>query len=157
MNITLDFLAHHTDKIDLLGREIYSQWIDMYTRQNKSVDDVIKTVESRAVTDTIPLTMIALEGDTLLGSVTLKVSDFSAHPELTPWLAGVFVLPQYRKQGVGSKLIGFAENIAKEKFNVETLYLYTGSASGLYEKLGYKTFETVDRGDKILTLMKKEL
>ncbi len=157
MNITYHYLKEFPKQITPLARAIYAEWNAMYERQGLSVEQVIEKVRERAVDSAIPLTMIALDGDTLLGSITIKEHDFADHPELSPWLAGVFTLPEYRNQGVGKGLITFAETIAKEKFDVKELFLYTGSASKLYEKIGYETFETVDRGDKILTLMKKKL
>ncbi len=157
MTVTYHYLKEFPEQIDPLARAIYSEWNTMYKRQGLSVDQVIEKVRERAVDSVIPLTMIALDGDTLLGSITIKEHDFADHPELSPWLAGVFTLPEHRKKGVGKGLITFAEAIAKETFDVKELFLYTGSASKLYEKIGYETFETVDRGDKVLTLMKKSL
>ena len=157
MAIKFDFLQKSPQYIEPLGTAIYKQWLTMYTNQGKSCIDVVETVRLRAVSDTLPLTLIALDGDTLLGSVTIKVNDFAAHPELTPWIAGVFVLPQFRGKGYGKALVEFAESVAHDQFDVDEIYLYTGSASGLYEKIGYSTFETVDRGDRVLTLMKKRL
>lgn len=157
MTIQYGFLEEHPDYAEQLGEAIYYQWEEMYTRQGKSVSEVIETVKSRATSESIPCTMIALDGDTLLGSVTLKVNDFVDHPELSPWIAGVFVLPEHRGKGYGKGLVLHAEKIASKKFDVKTTYLYTGSASGLYEKIGYTVFETVDRGDKVLTLMKKDI
>jgi len=157
MNITYHYLKEFPEQIDPLARAIYTEWHSMYERQGLSVNEVIEKVRERAVDSAIPLTMIALDGNTLLGSITIKEHDFADHPELSPWLAGVFTLPEHRNKGIGKGLIAFAETVAKEKFNVSELFLYTGSASKLYEKIGYKTFETVDRGDKVLTLMKKTL
>lgn len=157
MTITYGFLEEHPIYAEQLGEAIYYQWEEMYTQQGKTVAEVVETVKSRAISESIPCTMIALDGDTLLGSVTLKVNDFSDHPELSPWIAGVFVLPEHRGNGYGKGLVLHAEKTAAEKFDVKTTYLYTGSASELYKKIGYEVFETVDRGDKVLTLMKKEL
>lgn len=157
MSVTYDYLSNHPEFAETLGEAIYYQWEEMYQKQGKSVADVVETVRARAVSDAIPLTMVAVECGVLLGSVTIKENDFAAHPELTPWIAGVFVLPEQRGRGIGSGLVLHAEKIAADQFGVEETYLYTGSASGLYAQLGYDVFETVDRGDKVLTLMKKRL
>lgn len=157
MSIEYDYLSNHPELVETLGESIYNQWEEMYKKQEKSVADVVETVRSRAVSDSIPLTMIAIESGVLLGSVTIKENDFADHPDLTPWIAGVFVLPEQRGRGIGKGLVLHAEKIAADKFSVSELFLYTGSASGLYSQLGYEVFETVDRGDKFLTLMKKRL
>ncbi len=157
MAVKYDFLIDHPEQIDDLGSAIYYQWEDMYKGQGKSVAEVTETVRARAVKSTLPITMVAVDGDTVLGSVTIKVNDFASHPELTPWIAGVFVKSEFRGNGYGKGLISFAEKVANEQFDVSEIYLYTGSASKLYEKVGYETFDSVDRGDKVLTLMKKSL
>ena len=129
----------------------------MYTKQGKGPKELENQMLERAITDAIPLTMITLEGDTLVGSVTIKAQDFASRPELSPWIAAVFVLPEFRHRGIGSKLVLFAEEVAKKQFDVNTIYLYTGSASKLYLQLGYEIIEEVDRGDTILTVMEKGL
>lgn len=156
-SITLAFLADNKEYIPELAQEVFSQWEIMYTKQGKGPKKLEAQMLDRAVTDSIPLTMIALDGNTLVGSVTIKAQDFASRPELSPWIAAVFVLPKYRNRGIGSKLVLHAEAVAKEKFNIDKIYLYTGSASELYKKLGYETIEEVDRGDKILTVMEKGL
>lgn len=169
--ITLHYLSDQKHYIPQLAAGIFSEWKSMYTRQNKNISDIEKNCHKRAITNKIPLTMIAIEtkdenknkticisednNKTLLGSVTLKVNDMSSHPELTPWLAGVFVFPQFRGRGIGKILIAHAENIAKDIFHAKTIYLYTGSSEGLYIKTGYTVRERIKRNDKELVIMEK--
>lgn len=72
-----------------------------------------------------------------IGSVVLIDNDMRSHRELAPWMAGLFVLPAYRKQGLGTKLTLHAVAEAK-RFGVTRLYLHTATATRLYEKLGWK-------------------
>ena len=156
-SITLAYLADHKEYIPELAQGVFTQWETMYTGQGKGPKDLEAQMLDRAITDAIPLTMIALENDKLVGSVTIKTQDFASRPDLSPWIAAVFVFPEFRHRGIGSKLVLHAEKIAKENFGVDKIYLYTGSASKLYAKLGYAVVEEVDRGDKILTVMEKGL
>jgi GNAT superfamily N-acetyltransferase len=94
-------------------------------------------LRQRTNRDRIPATYVALDGDELLGSVTLVEHDMSTHLDLSPWLAGVYVKPERRGQGVGSKLVRYATECAA-RMGVERLYLYTRSAQGFYEKLGWQ-------------------
>lgn len=41
--------------------------------------------------DKLPLTLVAFEFDNFIGTALLFVSDMEDRPELTPWLAAVFV------------------------------------------------------------------
>ena len=62
--------------------------------------------------------------------------DMSTRLDLTPWLAGVFVLPEHRGRGVGERLVAHAMSWAAAQ-RVETLHLYTRDAVALYQKLGW--------------------
>jgi GNAT superfamily N-acetyltransferase len=88
----------------------------------------------------IPSTFIARD-TTLLGSAAIVENDMSGEPPLsqplTPWLASVFVAPEYRQMGIGTKLVRHVMAQAKQQ-GVETLYLYTPDKSKFYEKLGWR-------------------
>lgn len=155
--VSFSFLSEYTELAEMLGREIYREWESMYRVQGKTESDVVATVKSRAVDNEIPLTMIAHENGALCGSVTLKVNEGDEFPELTPWLAGVFVLPQFRGKGIGRSLVTFAEMVASEKFGVRKLYLYTSTAAGLYSALGYCVFAQAEKDGKVVEYMEKEL
>lgn len=155
--LNIDYLENKPEFVKELSEGIFNQWEEMYKKQGKNVEDIERNCKDRSVKDRIPLTMVASLHGKLVGSVTIKNDDLSGYPELNPWVAGVFVLPQYRKQGFGSKLVLHAERVAKDVFNKDKIYLYTGSASELYKKLGYKQIDTVERPDKTLTVMEKTI
>ena len=155
--IKIDFLAHHQSCIPQLAQGVFQQWEAMYTTQGKGPKELEKQMLDRATIDSIPLTMVAFDGKQLVGSVTIKAQDFADRPELSPWIAAVFVFEEFRHRGIGSKLVLFAEEVARKHFNKEKIYLYTGSAAELYAKLRYTTIEEVDRGDKVLTVMEKRI
>lgn len=86
----------------------------------------------------IPTTFIALS-DTQdpTGSVVLVHSDMSTHPELGPWVAGLYVIPECRRRGLGSSLIERATTAAIQ-MGYRNLYLHTSTAPSLYSKLGWR-------------------
>jgi GNAT superfamily N-acetyltransferase len=61
----------------------------------------------------------------------------NTHPEFFPWLAGLFVIPSHRGRGIGSALARHATTKAFEA-GVDSLYLYTSTATSLYERLGWQ-------------------
>lgn len=151
----IEFLEDRKELINPLAKEIRDQWNDMYNRQNKSEADVANSYKARAISNRIPLTMIATDGDEIIGSITIKENDFSHRPDLNPWIAAVFVREKYRGNGYAKELLSFAENVALTKFSMSKIYLYTGSAEGLYLKTGYSIIETVKKNDKTYTIMEK--
>ncbi len=155
--VEYSFLKEHAHFAHVLGVEIYSEWKQMYDFQGKTRTEVIETVKSRAVDDCIPVTMIAHKNGELFGSVTLKTHEGTDFPELSPWLAGVFVRPQFRGKGIGIGLVNYAEQIARVRFGVTQLFLYTSSARKLYERLGYTIFSQTEKDGKIVEYMEKQL
>jgi predicted N-acetyltransferase YhbS len=55
-------------------------------------------------TDSLPLALVASTDGELLGMGALREHDLPSHEEFTPWLGGMFVLPQHRRKGVGAAL-----------------------------------------------------
>src|ERR687894_3200472 len=50
-------------------------------------------------------TFVLLDGGTPAGTASLTHGDLAARPDLTPWLAGVFVLPAFRGRGHATALV----------------------------------------------------
>ena len=82
-------------------------------------------------------TFILLHDDQPGGTAALVHSDLGCRPDLTPWLAGVWVEPAYRNRGYASALIRAVEAFALAS-GVPTIWLYTSSAETLYRKLGWQ-------------------
>ena len=85
-----------------------------------------------------PTLFIALDSDgALIGTAALDAQDMDCLPELTPWLASVFVLPKFRRRGVASALIGNACKVARNEMGVSRLYLFTPDQRAFYCRLGW--------------------
>ena len=48
----------------------------------------------------IPLTLLAMEENHPLGTASLVFYDMKDRQDLSPWLAAVYVLPEYRGKGI---------------------------------------------------------
>ncbi len=76
----------------------------------------------------MPYTFTALAGTLPVGMATLKENDLWSRKEINPWLASVYVLPSYRKSGIGSMLIDkVMEKSNSLKF--KKLHLFLGSSN----------------------------
>ena len=53
----------------------------------------------------LPATLVLHEGMELMGSVSVVFGDCPARPDLDPWLASLYVVPQRRGQGHGLELV----------------------------------------------------
>ena len=103
----------------------------------------------------IPSTYIAFD-DVLYGSAAIVANDMDNRPELSPWLASVFVYPEYRNRGIGSALVRHVMQQA-HKNNIEKLYLYTPDREAFYHKLGWRHIETVHYHGYEVSIMEADL
>ncbi|MFL1464251.1 GNAT family N-acetyltransferase [Roseococcus sp. DSY-14] len=101
---------------------------------------------------------VAFEGAEPVGTASLVQQDLPSRPDLAPWLAGVFVVPEARGRGHAGRLVGHVEAHAAAA-GVRTLWLYTGAADGLYARLGWQVAEAaVDPGSgKPVRIMRRAL
>lgn len=143
-------LADHLDLIDTIARWHWKQWDQAYP--GGSVPMWAEGLRRCANRDRIPTTYVALDGAELCGTALLVTHDMSTHRELSPWLAGVFVAPTHRRKGIASALVRHAVQQAAA-MGVTRLYLYTESARGLYEKLGWCTIAEEHYEGQPVTIM----
>jgi GNAT superfamily N-acetyltransferase len=76
--------------------------------------------------------------------------------DLTPWLAALFVAPEFRKRGIGAALVRAIEDHAR-KVGTVTLHLYTVEAEPFYARLGWRSRDHFDRHGEPMVLMAREL
>lgn len=104
----------------------------------------------------VPSVFAALAGERPVGMASLVVDDMSDRPELTPWLASVYVRPEWRGRGLASTLVRRVEDEARAH-GVERLYLYTPDQQARYRRLGWRDREARDYRGEAVTLMQREL
>jgi len=148
--MTIELLADHLDALPTLARWQHSEWGDL--RVGDTLEARTARLEREVGRDQIPLTVVALANTEVLGSASLVAHDMDTRPELTPWLAGVFVGPEYRRRGIASELV---RRIVAEaaRLRVPLLYLYTMQSEKLYENLGWAVEErTKYRGHEVVIM-----
>lgn len=111
-----------------------------YLNPGKSLEDYQRSFDVYFGEQSIPTMLIAVEGNQLLGSSSLIVSDMDTHPELSPWLANVFVAPEQRGKGIGGNLIQAIMNMASD-LPLEHLYLFTPDQENLYARMGWQLLQ----------------
>lgn len=89
-----------------------------------------------------PRTWVALADEKSVGMISLKMEDHPDRQDLSPWLATLFTLPEYRAQGTGSALCRRLETEAKEACGFSQLHLFT-PVETFYKRLGWHTIGTV--------------
>jgi N-acetylglutamate synthase-like GNAT family acetyltransferase len=136
--MTIEYLADHPEALATIAEWQHAEWGNL--RLNDTVEKRAARLRNYSNRDRIPLTVVALEEGNVLGSASLVEHDMETRLELTPWLAGVFVGEQYRRRGIGAKLV---RRIMAEagKLKVPLLYLYTVHSERFYTALGWTLME----------------
>jgi GNAT superfamily N-acetyltransferase len=139
-SITIEHLADHTDTIPQLARWLLAEWGHLLPRENRAT--IATIFGGRTHRDRVPQTFVAMDGSQPVGMASLEAHDMVTRPELSPWLSGVYVLPEYRGHGVGSALVE-AVVAATASLDFETLYLFTPDRMSFYQRMGWQEMEKV--------------
>ncbi len=150
----LAYLADHPEFIPTLAQWHHAQW--RYLDVDVSIEDRIANFKAHLGRSQIPTTFVALETSTLLGSASLIAHDMDTRPDLTPWLAAVYVAPAYRRRGIGTALVQRVAQEAKE-LGVEKLYLFTPDKRTFYERRGWIVLEQTRYRGYNIVIMKQNL
>jgi len=103
----------------------------------------------------IPTTFVA-ENNNLLGSAAIIECDMDDRKEISPWLASVYVSPEFRRQGIGKELVKHVMQQAK-KHGFNSLYLYTPDQESFYQSLGWLVLEKREYHQTDVTIMSVKL
>jgi GNAT superfamily N-acetyltransferase len=131
----IEYLADHQDVIPILSAWFYQEWSYLYPERTE--DEFRRLISERTNKDKIPLSLVSFEGDELVGTVCLKIHDMDTKPDLSPWLAGLYVKESWRRKGIGSTLVKAIERKALE-LGIHHLFLYTPESEHFYSHLGWK-------------------
>jgi GNAT superfamily N-acetyltransferase len=148
----IDYLANYMHLVPLLAKWHYDEWHHLTPWE--TLDLCGERLEREAQKGGVPTVLVAVGNGKLMGYASIVVHDMKGREDLTPWMAGVFVAPAYRRQGIGTKLVqGIVEEAGKQ--NVSVLYLYTTSKENedFYARLGWSVKERVEYLGKLRVVM----
>ena len=134
----IDYLADHPEFLPAVAHWHHEEW--SYIRPGDTVEARTLRLRAECGRGEIPTTFVAFSGSTPIGSAMLIAHDMDTHLELTPWLAGVFVAPDYRGRGIGSALVRHVVDFATG-LGVKRLYLFTPDAERMYSRLGWSVLD----------------
>ena len=145
-------MAEYAQQVPLVAGWFHKEWRTLYGEQTQS--DVQREIENWLTQGTIPTAFVAVSGDQVVGTIALK-----EHEEQfieTPWLAGLFVVPEFRNRGIGRVLVQTGEYEAFS-LGVRQLFLYTPKAQQFYISLGWTILDRRLLPGGLVTLMSKLL
>jgi GNAT superfamily N-acetyltransferase len=156
MSLTIVTLSERPDLLTTVATWIYEQWWSH--RPEHSVETVSNMLIERRTSDHIYESFIALLDNVPAGTATVLDHDVDTErrPDLTPWVAAVYVIPEARRQGIGERLVLEAAVFARSK-GFKTVYLWTTDRRNWYERLGWRLTEQFDRNGVSVSFLKYEV
>lgn len=130
-------MVEYADEVPRIAKWFFEEWRSLYGEESQA--SVLRRIESWLTRDQIPTALVAVSEGHVVGTVVLKEKELQ-HYSFAPWLAGLFVVPEFRRQGIGALLVHAAESEAAF-LGVRQLYLYTPTSRSYYENLGWSLIE----------------
>lgn len=149
----IDYLCNHPEYIDKVSNWIYSKFV-MKTNNTTSLNKVIEYFKNTQL-KSFPITLVAIINDECVGTISIFENDLKTQNILSPWLASLYVSPDFRGKGIAKNLINKVQHIVKE-LGFKELYLRTEHTSEYYRLLGwefiYKTHDEKNQETEIFKL-----
>lgn len=153
--ITIEYLKDHPEYITTCATWSHEEW--GHHRPGDTVEAFIASRKEYLNDEKLPLTLIALENCTPVGMCSLAITR-GVLPELTPWLAALYVKKDHRNKNIGRKLEKAICDKALE-LGFKKIYLFTSDATIIpwYENLDWRIRGDEWLRDHTVTVMEKDL
>ncbi len=147
MELQIEQLAARPELLTTVATWIYNEWWTTVT--GASIEHLVARMRDHLIHDQIPLTLFASWEGRPVGTATLLDHDVGTEewPELSPWLAAVYVVPEFRHRGVGGALVNAAVATANT-LGVPVLHLMTIGREEFYARLGWQVLDR--KGERVV-------
>ena len=147
----LTYLPKDDSVIKIIATCTYNEWLR--SNPKASVERMTSILSSRVESTTVPLTIVAFdENGAPIGFANLTKTDMQTRTDLTPWMGGVYVSPEFRGKGIGSAICKRIEEEAR-RLGFSKAYLVTKDKQNLYSRLGWKTISVEQYNGMEVTVM----
>jgi GNAT superfamily N-acetyltransferase len=135
---TISDLRQRPEFFDIVADRIWrASWKEIGT----PLEYITGRLHENLNAEPLPIALVAHNGAEFLGTASVIASDLEERPQLTPWVAAVWVEPHARSRGVGGTLV---ERAARDCFalGIARAYLCARPAlTSFYERLGWSPVE----------------
>ncbi len=137
--VEIRFLADLPQHVDQLAAWHYAQWHEYHAGWTQEVARA--ELYSHTLSRDLPTTLVLIENELLLGSVSLLEDDaleLSAFGNA--WLASLYVKPEARGRGFGARLVKALMQHAKN-ISMKEIFLFTPEHKAFYQTLGWQVLQ----------------
>jgi GNAT superfamily N-acetyltransferase len=153
-DITLQRLRAEDPNAEVVAGWTFSAWGHLHP--GLTLEQAIERTKAKCGQAGVPSIFVAIQNETPVGTASLIADDMSIRRELTPWLASVFVVPEWRGQGIASALVRRVEAEAIAG-GFGRFYLYTPDQQALYKRLGWQDVENLEYRGENVTVMSRQM
>jgi GNAT superfamily N-acetyltransferase len=147
-------LSCHPDRVVELAGLLNEEWFEFAPWSDR--ERIEKRFVEAASGAAYPKAFLALNDDAVVGTASIKLRALPHHPDRLHWLDEVFVVPDYRGQGIARGLIDAAVDYARNLL-AEDLFLYTPDKQALYERLGWAEVDQDQVNGERVSIMVRRL
>ena len=134
----IEYLADCIEHVPTLAGWFHDEW--GYLEPERDLKERTNQLHEKANRDAIPVAFVSVDGNEPVGSAILVECDMDTRAHLKPWLSSVYVLPSYRRHGVGTALVNRVVEEAKQQ-GFSQLYLWTPKEEKFYARRGWQVIE----------------
>jgi GNAT superfamily N-acetyltransferase len=153
-DVRIGYLVDHPEALPALERLFQSEWAAYYGADgpgNAHHDLVAYSNRGQ-----LPVGVLAFLGSEPCGVAALKADSISTHKHLTPWIGGGMVAPQFRRRGIGTRLVSALEDVSRD-LGFTTIYSGTSTANSLLIREGWRFMEVVQYNGGTISIYEKTL
>jgi GNAT superfamily N-acetyltransferase len=138
MTIEITRLIYNSPDLQICAEWRYEAFLKSYGYS--LLDSAAQLTKLATRPDEYETALIACVDGRLAGICLLVLQEFEPLHDVSPWLASLYVAPEYRERGVARKLVAAIEDQARSN-GVARLHLYTGDAEKFYLKCDWSLAE----------------
>ncbi|WP_136246948.1 GNAT family N-acetyltransferase [Halomonas borealis] len=152
--LSLARITVHSPHVATLAGWAHEAWGHLHPGRGRAA--AIASLRAECGASGVPSVFAAMEDERPVGMASLVVDDMNDRASLTPWLASVYVLPEWRGRGVATALVRRVEDEARDHGH-GLFYLYTPDQQSLYRRLGWQAVEEREYHGETVTIMRRTL
>src|SRR5882724_4227855 len=147
--IRIERLANHREHLPMIVQWFEREWPAHYGANGQA--DAEADLRSYGGNSELPIGIIAFCDGEPCGVAALKRDSIPIRSHLTPWAGAGFVLPSFRRRGIGASLLAGVEQVARE-FGFGRVYCATSTSASLLERSGWHFIERINHAGEVLSI-----
>src|SRR5437762_11823833 len=152
MEIALKQLSECPEHLETVGLWIHNEW---WSKRYDSPEVVLSWLRMHKTLDAVPYSVVALTEGEPVGSCCVIENDCVHRPQYAPWVAAVYVRPEFRRRGIASMILQEAASVAA-RAGVKCLFIDCLAVTApVSEKSGWAIHEREGGGKESVVMLRE--